>query len=303
MREQTGRETRMRRRRLLGGAAGGAGAAFLAAAGGTWLRAPDAWAAKAPPPPPPPGYPPAKVDASGITVRPTDPAISAGPVEFPGLVTAMQGYLAAPAGGETYPAILVLHDVVGLTEHDRDVTRRLAKTGYVALVPDLLSRTGGTAKAGSAAQIAAAMTGIAIPQFLQDANTAVRYLETHPLASKTRLGAMGFGIGGAFAWFLMSNNSDIKAAVPFYGGVPNLELIPHINSAVLAIFGDTDGHDANDLKDLDAAMKKAGMPWNYKIEPKAGRGFFDDSRKTYAADAAKDAWKVALDWYTAHLTG
>jgi carboxymethylenebutenolidase len=54
-------------------------------------------------------------------------------VEYPGIIGAMQGYLATPAGGEVYPGILVVHDAIGLTEHIRDVARRFARVGYAAL--------------------------------------------------------------------------------------------------------------------------------------------------------------------------
>jgi carboxymethylenebutenolidase len=289
------------RRRFLGYLLAGA-AGTLAAGGTTALRAPRAWGAPAAPPPPP-GSPPDKSDPSGITVKPDDPAITAGPIEFPGLVSTLLGYLAAPAGGETYPAILLVHDADGLSEHTRDVARRLAKAGYVTLAPDLLSRLGGTAKVGTAQQIADAMTRLLIPQFIQDGNTAVRYLETHPLVAKTRVGMMAIGLGGIFSWFLLAQNSDLKAGAIYYGGVPNLNLVPRITTSLLAIYGEVDGHDPADLKDLDAAMQKSGQPWMYKIEPKAGRTFFDDTRRAYLPEAAKDAWKMALDWYGSHLTG
>jgi carboxymethylenebutenolidase len=292
MRSKLAKNARVDRRRFLG---------YLIAGALTAVRAPHAWAAAAKTPPPP-GSPPDKGDISGVTVKPDDPAISARSVEFPGLVSTLQAYLATPAGGETYPAILLLHDASGLSEHTRDVARRFAKIGYVTLAPDLLSRSGGTAKAGTPAQIGDAMTRILIPQFIQDANSAVRYLETHPLVAKTRVGMMAFGLGGAFSWFLLADNSDLRAATICYGGVPNLQLVPHISTSVLAIYGDGDGHDADDLKDLDAAMKKSGQPWTYKIEPKAGRGFFDDTRRGYTPEAAKDAWKMSLDWYRSHLT-
>jgi len=290
---------RGRRRFLTQAGYAAAGALAVAGLGGV----PGAWAApKAPKTPPLPGEPPDKINASGITVTPTDPAITASSIEFPGLIMPIQAYVAAPVGGETYPGILMLHDADGLSEHARDVARRLAKAGYVALAPDLLSRLGGTAKVGTVAEVSSAMTQISIPQFLQDANTAVRYLEAYPLVSKTRVGVLALGLGGVFSWFLLSQNSDLRAAAIYSGGVPNFSLIPHLTAAVLVFFGDEDGHDANDLKDLDAAMKKTDLPWTYKIEAKAGRDFFDDTRRAYVAAAAKDAWKMTLDWYKGHLT-
>jgi carboxymethylenebutenolidase len=263
-----------------------------------------AWAAPSKPKvPPAPGDPPDKMTTTGITVKPDDPAINAAPLEFPGLLTPLQGYLAAPAGGQIYPAILVLHDADGLTEHVRDVARRFAKLGYVALAPDLLSHAGGTTKVGTATQVAEAMTRIPIPQFIQDGNAAVRFLGAHGLVSKSRMGMMAFGLGGVFSWYLLTQNSDMKAAAVYYGNVPRLGTVSGIMAAVLAIYGDTDGHDPDDLKDFDAEMKKAGRPWTYKIEPKTGRTFFDDTRKAYVPSAAKDAWKMSLDWYANNLNG
>jgi carboxymethylenebutenolidase len=250
-----------------------------------------------------PGDPPEKATTTGITVRPDDPAISAGPTEFPGVVSTLQGYSAAPAGGQTYPGILLLHDTDGLTEHTRDVARRLAKVGFVTLAPDLLSRTGGTSKAGTPAQVAEVMSRILIPQFLQDGNAAIRHLGSHPLVAKSRVGMMSFGIGAVLSWFLLTQNSDVKAGSVYYGNVPKLTLVPAITAAVLAILGESDGHDADDLKDVDAEMKKSGRPWMYKIESKAGRGFFDDTHGTaYVPAAALDAWKMSLDWYAKNLT-
>jgi carboxymethylenebutenolidase len=294
----------LRRRRLMGYALAGA----AAACGIDDLRTIPlgrAWAApaKAPKVLPAPGDPPDKRTTNGITIKPDDPAISAGAIEFPGLVSTLQGYFTAPAGGQTYPGLLLLHDADGLTEHARDVARRLAKVGYVTLALDLLSHSGGTAKTGTPAQVANAISRIPLSQFVQDGNTAVRFLGSHPLVSKTRVGLIAFGAGGLFSWFLLSQNSDLKAAVPYYGMVPRLALLPGVTAAVLAIYGDADGHDADDLKDLDAAMKKSGRPWSYKIEAKAGRGFFDDTRAAYTPAAAKDAWKMTLEWYATNLTG
>ncbi len=258
-----------------------------------------AWAA---PPPPPPGSPPDKQTSNGITVQPTDPAISAGRVEYQGLITPLSGYLSAPSGGEIYPGVLVLHDVYGLTEHVKDVTRRLAKVGYVALAPDLLSRVGGTDKQGDFNKIAASLGAMGMMSYLQDMNSSVSYLGAQPLAAKSRMGALGFGLGGNLAWALLSTNPDLKALVSVYGGIPPLFALRSIRGAVLAVFAEQDRQDPTDMTDLDQAMKNSGLPWTSKTEPKANRGFFDDSRDRYVADAAKDTWKTTLDWFGKYLS-
>ncbi len=304
MRGADGRDTRLGRRTFLrylalAGAGTGAG---LVLPGLCRLSGTGALAAPAPSPALP-GSPPDKQDPPGITVRPDDPAITAGAVEYAGIITSLMGYLSAPAGPRVYPGILVLHDVPGMTEHVRDVTRRLAKAGYVALALDLLSRMGGTAKVGDPAKVSQALSDIAPSQYLEDIDASVGYLEAQPLAAKSRIGVLGFGLlGGGLAWLVLSQNPDLKAGVIFYAGLPSSMLTPQITAAVLAIFGDAE-QNTKDLADFDTAMKQAGHIWAYKVEAKAGRGFFDDSRDQYVPDAAKDAWSLTLDWYARHLGG
>src|SRR5262245_31375131 len=83
-----------------------------------------------------------------LSVAADDPDVRGNEVTFPGATT-INGYLARPAADGTYPGVIVIHENRGLTDHIRDVARRLAKAGYVALAPDLASRAGGTAKAGT----------------------------------------------------------------------------------------------------------------------------------------------------------
>jgi len=260
-----------------------------------------AWGAAAPPAP---GSPPDKETPSGVTVPATDAAISAQAVEYPGgAIGTMLGYLSTPAGGEVYPGILVVHDAIGVTEHTRDVTRRLARNGYVALAPDLLSRLGGTGKFATPDAALAALQRVSGLDFLTELNVSVRYLEAQPLVEKTRIGVLGLGLGGNLTWNLLSQNPDIKVAVVFDGVTPDPSVATQISTPILVIDGEDDTADTNGLKELDAAMKQAGAAWQYKIEPKAGRQFFDDSRGAYAADAAKDAWKLTMAWLDKYLRG
>jgi carboxymethylenebutenolidase len=296
------------RRQLLRGfliaAQGMAAGAALLAGGGRLLLSPGASAApkKPPPPPPRPGGPPDKQGTNPVTVSANDPTITAGMDEYPGLVGTLVGYLAAPGGGETYPGVLVLHDGAGLTEHYKDITRRFAKAGYVALAPDLASRAGGTDKIGDPAKVNAALLDIAPGQILQDLNSAVRYLQARPMVSKSRIGTVGFGMGGAIMWLILANNSDPKAAVALFGTFPPPRLVPSLKVAVLAIYGEDDHRDPADAADFEMEMKKAGLPFTLKLEPKASRDFFNDTSSTYVPDAAKDAWGMTLDWFAAHLS-
>lgn len=267
-------------------------------------RAPTpAPAPPAAPRPPRPGDPPDKQTESGITVQPTDPAITAGAVEYPGVTGPLLGYLAAPKGSDVYPGVLVLHDLAGLTEHFKDIVRRLAKAGFVALALDLASRAGGTGKLGDPAKVNTTLQGLGPMQFLQDLNGSVRYLEALPLVAKTRIGALGFGVGGNLLWLVLTGNADVKAAVSVSGTIPSDRVVSNLQAAVLSIYGENDRRDEEAITDFDNAMKKAGLAFTLKVEPKAGRNFFNDTTPAYVPAAAKDAWGMALDWFALHLKG
>lgn len=303
MRGPNGRDARLPRREFLrhlflASVGGGAGLGLVSGLAGI----PATWALAAPTAPPHvPGSPPDAQNPAGITVRPDDPAINAGPVEYPGVIAPLMGYLSAPASPEVYPGILVLHDVTGMSEHVRDVTRRLSKAGYAALALDLLSRMGGTAKFSDPASASTALSALTPSQYLVDLDRSVSYLEARPVVAKSKIGVLGFGFGGSLAWLLLSQNPDLKAGAIFYASLPSPALIPRVTAAVLAIFGDAEQRNLKEITDFDLAMKQAGIPWTYNVESKAGRGFFDDSRDRYVPDAAKDAWNLTLDWYAKHL--
>ncbi len=271
-------------------------------------RYPSTPAPSAPSPPaaprqPLPGDPPDKQSTSGITVRPDDPAITAGMVDYAGVVGPIFGYLTGPKGTDVYPGVLLLHDAAGLTEHIKDIARRFAKAGLVALAPDLASRAGGTEKLGEPAKVAAALSGIGSTQILQDLNASVRYLQARPLVAKTRIGAASFGGGGNILWLILAGNHDVKAAVSVSGSIPPDRLVSNLNAAVLSIFGEDDSRrDDEAVNEFDTAMKKAGLAFLFKLEPKAGLDFFNDTTSRYAPDAAKDAWGMTLDWFAKHLT-
>jgi len=269
------------------------------------LRTPLVHAATAAPAPerPRPGDPPDKQTPSGITVRPDDPGITTGMVEYPGLIGPLFGYLATPIGADVYPGVLVLHDAQGLTEHFKDIARRLAKAGFVALAPDLASRAGGTDRLADPAKVASALGEIGPGQYLQDLNASVRYLEARPLVAKTRIGAIGFGLGGNIIWLILTANHDVKAAVSVSGSVPSDRVAPGLNAAVLTIYGENDQRDSEGITEFESAMKTAGVPFTVKLEAKAGRDFFNDTTSRYVPAAAKDAWGLALDWFAQHLKG
>lgn len=238
-------------------------------------------------------------DAS-LNVAPDDPAIQASDVTFPNGDATIMAYLARPAANGTYPAILVCHENRGLTDHIRDVTRRLAKAGYVGLAVDLLSRQGGTAKV-DAAQISSALGNSPPSQFVSDFQAGLNYLKTQPFVAAGQFGMVGFCFGGGVTWRCATQIPELKAAVPYYGPNPPLEDVPKIQAAVLAMYGELDQRIDAGIPAIEQAMKQNNKVFEYVIFPGANHAFNNDTGGNYNPTAAREAWAKALDWFAKYV--
>ncbi len=233
--------------------------------------------------------------ASG-TVSPDDPAVQAAMVEFPGEGATLQAYLARPKDEGAFPVVLVCHENRGLTEHIKDVARRLAKAGYVALAVDLLSRQGGTGTLNPD-QVPGALGNTPPDQFVQDFLSGWRYLQDQPFAQAERVGMVGFCFGGGVTWRVATRMPELKAAVPFYGPHPPVEDVPGINAAVLAIYGELDQRINQGIPAIEEAMRQNNKIYEKVIYPNADHAFHNDTGSRYNPEAAQDAWKRTLAWF------
>ena len=217
-------------------------------------------------------------------------------------------FLARPAGTGPYPAILVLQEWWGLNDHIKDVARRLAREGYVALAPDLYSRQGN--KVTSDPDEAGGLMGnLDDDVALKDLRAAVAFVKNHPQVNGAKIGVIGFCMGGTYALLSAENLPDIKASVPFYGqivydrpGGP-IDQISQVGCPLMYIYGDADGWITNDHVDrLEAALTrhgKSGQVIRYKGAPHA---FFNDTRPdSYRPNDARDAWERTLRFFAQHL--
>ena len=191
---------RMSRREALGWlgkicGGGAAAAAFLAACssdGGSAGRSdrPASTATSAPDRSTPP--PTGGGTGHALSVAADDPAVTAEDVEFAGPASKVFGYLAAPKTGGPVPGVIVVHEIFGLNDHIRDVARRLAKVGYLALAPDLVSREGGTA---ASSNVIGALTSGPVEDRVADLRASADFLRRRP-AFRGSLGVTGFCFGG-----------------------------------------------------------------------------------------------------------
>lgn len=236
------------------------------------------------------------------TVASDDPDILAGPMEVPAGDTLLQSYLARPAGDERFPVVLVCHENRGLTDHIRDVVRRLAKAGYAAVAVDLLSRHGGTETVGTD-NVPAVLATIPPDQFVSDFADALDFLRGQTYADTEAVGMVGFCFGGGVTWSVATHLPELKAAVPFYGPHPPVEDVPGIQAAVLAIYAGRDERINQGIPPIEAAMQANGKVYEKVIYPGVDHAFHNDTTARYDPAAAQDAWRRTLDWFDRYLRG
>lgn len=240
---------------------------------------------------------------AGVNVPANDSDLEAGDITFAGEGLELVGYLARPVGDGPFPAILVCHENRGLTDHIKDVTRRLAKAGYVGLAVDLLSSQGGTAKVTDPAQIPGVLSSTPPDEMAGYFLSAIDYLQTLPFVIKDQLGMTGFCFGGGMTWLVASRASQLKAAVPFYGPNPPIEAVPNIRAAVLAIYGGDDERINAGIPAIEEAMQQNGKVFEKRIYAGAGHAFHNDTGARYKPDAAADAWARTLEWFEKYVKG
>ena len=215
----------------------------------------------------------------------------------------VRAHVAAPQTKDRRPAIIVVQEWWGLTDHIKDVARRYAAEGYVAIAPDLYSRLG-YALTNDPAEAGKLMNTLQQEDGLKDLHATVTYLKSVPEVDATRIGVTGFCMGGSYALLLPCVNKDIKAAVPFYGQVPNPDApLEQLSAPVLYFYGEDDGWITKaDVQRLAAGLKKYNKLGEIKTYSGAPHAFFRDTDKTvYRPEAAKDAWAKATAFFKQYL--
>lgn len=222
-------------------------------------------------------------------------------VQYPSGEVQVGGYLSVPQVEGKFPAIVVIHENRGLNEHTRDVARRFATEGFVALAPDALARKGGTGSMKTPDEARAAIGSLTPEEAIGDLKAALEYLNAHPQVQAGKLGSVGFCWGGARSFTLATQSELLKAAVVFYGSTPPLEQLASVKCPVLGLYGETDERITSKVPETAEVMQKAGKSFESKIYAGAGHAFFNDTGERYNAEAAKDAWARTLTFFRTHL--
>jgi carboxymethylenebutenolidase len=234
--------------------------------------------------------------ASG-SVPENDPAVGAQDVSFQGTGGNVFGYLARPSANGIYPGIIVIHENRGLLPHFKDVSRRYAKNGFVALAVDMASRLGGSATAGQQVGQVRPEDGVA------DLQAGLDYLKAQTFVKATALGVTGFCFGGGYTFDLAAASRDIKAAVPYYGTANRAiqQGLASTQAAVMVHYGATDTRITGERANVEAALQQTGRPFQVVVHEGAGHAFFNDTSGSYNEKAANEAWTATLAWFRQHL--
>jgi carboxymethylenebutenolidase len=205
-------------------------------------------------------------------------------------------YLAYPERPQPAPAVIVIHEIFGMSDFVRQTTEQLAKDGFVAIAPDLLSRRGGTpASQDSARKLIA---GLSPDTVTADLNAAKDYVKKLKAVRSDAIGVIGFCWGGGQSFRYATNAPDLKAFVVCYGPAPNPADMARVRAAGLGVYAENDARIDAGLSDAAAAMKAAGKSYPYTIYPGVGHGFLRSREKPEVADSA---WHAVIRFFRAQL--
>jgi carboxymethylenebutenolidase len=255
-----------------------------------------------------PAYAAAVLPIAAGTIATDDYGLIAGDVSIPAGDLRIPGYRAMPAEGAAFPVVLVVHEVFGVHEHIRDLCRRLAKEGYLAVAPSLYERQGDPRAIADISQIVKDIVSkVPDAQVMSDLDATVRWAGTDK-GDTSRLGITGFCWGGRIVWLYAAQSEVLKAGAAWYGKlapgrtplapIQPVDVAGDLKAPVMGFYGGQDqGIPADAVERMREALKP---PSEIIVYPDAGHGFNADYRPGYHAAAARDAWQRMLKFFREH---
>jgi carboxymethylenebutenolidase len=212
----------------------------------------------------------------------------------------IRAYVAYPERKTKAPAVIVIHEIFGLTDWEPTVADRLAKAGYVAIVPDLLSSKHG--KSPADADSGRKLIGELEPERITaDLDATYGYVNALPAVEKDHIGTIGFCWGGGQSFRYATNNPNLRAVVVCYGPPPDTAAMSRIEAPVLGVYGENDERINSTLPTVVAAMQSDGKTFNHEVYRGTGHGFLKPGRQGSDGPQVERAWKRILEFYRARL--
>jgi carboxymethylenebutenolidase len=235
----------------------------------------------------------------------------AGEVKVPAAGGEIPAYRAMPASGGPFPVVLVVQEIFGVHEYIKDVCRRLAHLGYLAIAPELYARQGDVSKAPDRDAILEIVRAVPDEQVMGDLDASVAWAKASGAGDAARLGITGFCWGGRIVWLYAAHNQDLKAGVAWYGRLIEesrplqprhpIDVVGDIHAAVLGLYGGADkAIPVEHVERMKSALQAAGKTAEFVVYPDAPHAFHADYRPSYREAAAKDGWERLQAWFKQH---
>jgi carboxymethylenebutenolidase len=243
------------------------------------------------------------------TITTDTKGLTAGEVQIPMADGKMiPAYRARPSGGGRFPVVLVVQEIFGVHEHIKDLCRRLAKSGYMAVAPEMFARQGDVSKIENVQEIIdKVVSKVPDSQVMSDLDATAAWAVKNG-GSTTRLAITGFCWGGRIAWMYAAHNPKLDAGAAWYGrleGAANamtpknpLDYAGGLKAPVIGFYGGKDtGISRESIERMKVSLKVVGDESEINVYPEAQHGFNADYRPSYKKDDAEDAWKKMLAWF------
>jgi carboxymethylenebutenolidase len=245
---------------------------------------------------------------SADTITTDANGLVAGEVKIPVGDEQIPAYRAMPDKGGPFPVVLVVQEIFGVHEHIKDLCRRLAKAGYLAVATEMYARQGDVSKLKDFQEILKIVAKVPDSQVMSDLDATAAWAKKTGKGDTGKLAVTGFCWGGRIVWLYAAHNPDLKAGVAWYGRLAGkgddlhpkhpLDVVASLKAPVLGLYGGKDqGIPLSDVEKMRDALKDAGKPGEIVAYPDAGHGFNADYRPGYNKEAAQDGWKRMLEWF------
>lgn len=219
----------------------------------------------------------------------------------------MRCYVTTPDGSGPFPTVVVIQHAGGVDEFVQVMTDRIAAAGFVGIAPDLYHRDDPNAGDDALTR----MSHLRDTNIVADVNTAIEHAKTLPDTRDSKIGIIGFCMGGRVAYLLPAHNQELAVSVMFYGGntmrswgegPTPFSLSERIGCPVLGLFGGDDGSPSpEEVAKIDAELTRLGKEHEFHSYTGAGHAFMSEGRPSYRDDAATDAWLKCIAWLERHL--
>jgi|APFre7841882724_1041349.scaffolds.fasta_scaffold23741_3 carboxymethylenebutenolidase len=253
--------------------------------------------------------------AADTVITTASEGLTAGEVKIPTTDVEIPAYRAMPATGGPFPVVLVVQEIFGVHEHIKDMCRRFAKEGYLAVAPELYARQGDPAKFTDWKQLFAEVVNkVPDAQVMSDLDAVVAWAGKSGSGDVKRVGVTGFCWGGRITWLYCAHSPQVKAGVAWYGRLVGessplqpkypIDVVAELKAPVLGLYGGQDqGIPLADVEKMRAALAAVKNPSEIVVFPDAPHGFNADYRPSYRAEDAREGWRQALAWFRRHGAG